>query len=186
MVGWLGIWRCHEESRRFRLMRTRRGDAEEEVEDDEEEEVDAREASRSRASWFLYQRILSAEMRMKSFLGWSATLWRLEGRGEVTRAIVGNVLVWCVGMVEVLAGAGEGCLRNLLARFGSLVGSCVYCRLLAGNPKDCRFNGKISYYVSVGALSRACESSMIGTSGLGFTRVVELVITCARGESPPG
>lgn len=53
-------------------MRTRRGDVdgEEEVdEDDEEEEVDRREASRSLASWFLYQRILSAEMRMKSFLG---------------------------------------------------------------------------------------------------------------------
>lgn len=89
--GWLGIWRCHEESRRFRLMRTRRGDVDEDEQD--EEEVDAREASRSRASWFLYQRILSAEMRMKSFLGWSAALWRLDGRGEVTRAIVENVLV---------------------------------------------------------------------------------------------
>lgn len=66
-------------------MRTRRGDADEE---EDEEDVDDREASRSRASWFLYQRILSAEMRMKSFLGWSAALWRLDGRGEVTRAIV--------------------------------------------------------------------------------------------------
>lgn len=79
---------CHEESRRFRLMRNRLGD----VDDDdveEEEDEDIREASRSRASWFLYQRILSAEMRMKSFLGWSGpALCRLEGRGEVTRAIL--------------------------------------------------------------------------------------------------
>lgn len=77
--GWLVGRRCHEESRRFRLMRNRLGD----VDDD-----DTREASRSRASWFLYQRILSAEMRMNSFLGWSAVLCRLEGRGEVTRAIL--------------------------------------------------------------------------------------------------
>lgn len=74
--------RCHEESRRFRLMRNRLGDV-------DEDEEDTREASRSRASWFLYQRILSAEMRMKSFLGWSGpALWRLEGLGEVTRAIL--------------------------------------------------------------------------------------------------
>lgn len=81
-------------------MRTRRGDVEEEeVEEDDDEDVDNRDASRSRASWFLYQRILSAEMRIKSFLGWSAALWRLEGLGEVTRAIVGggeSVLVWLV------------------------------------------------------------------------------------------
>lgn len=102
-------------------MRTRRGDVggEEVVEDDEEEdedEADPREASRSRASRFLYQRILSAEMRMKSFLGWSAALWRLEGRGEVTRAIVGEidvllVWIWLVFLGRTgrswLAGAGE-------------------------------------------------------------------------------
>lgn len=81
-------------------MRTRRGDVDGEEEADEEEDVDSREASRSRASWLLYQRILSAEMRMNSFLGWSATLWRLEGRGEVTRAIVRCVggSGWCFGM----------------------------------------------------------------------------------------
>ena len=66
-------------------MRSRLGDVDDEV---DEEDVDAREDSRSRASWFLYQRILSAEMRMKSFLGWSVTFCRLEGRGDVTRAIV--------------------------------------------------------------------------------------------------
>lgn len=78
---------CHEESRRFRLMRNRLGDVDED--EVEEEDDDIREASRSRASWFLYQRILSAEMRMKSFLGWSGpALCRLEGRGEVTRAIL--------------------------------------------------------------------------------------------------
>lgn len=88
--------RCHEESRRFRLMRNRLGDVDEDDEDDDEEE-DTREASRSRASWFLYQRILSAEMRMKSFLGWSGpALWRLEGLGEVTRAIL------CIGRLVVL------------------------------------------------------------------------------------
>lgn len=110
-------------------MRTRRGDVdgEEEVEEaDEEEEVDSREASRSRASWFLYQRILSAEMRMKSFLGWSATLWRLEGRGEVTRAIVRRCVGsgWCFGM-------GGLALRNLLPRFWELVG---FWGLYAGDP----------------------------------------------------
>lgn len=92
---WLVGRRCHEESRRFRLMRNRLGDVDED-EDDEDEE-DTREASRSRASWFLYQRILSAEMRMKSFLGWSApALWRLEGLGEVTRAIVRVCGGWCL------------------------------------------------------------------------------------------
>lgn len=91
VVGWLivGWWCCHEESRRFRLMRTRLGEEDVDDEDeDEEEEHDAREASRSRASWVLYQRILSAEIRMKSFRGWPRAFWRLEGRGEVTRAIV--------------------------------------------------------------------------------------------------
>lgn len=84
---WVVGRRCHEESRRFRLMRNRLGDVDED--EDEEDEEDNLEASRSRASWFLYQRILSAEMRMKSFLGWSGpALWRLEGLGEVTRAIV--------------------------------------------------------------------------------------------------
>lgn len=67
LVYWLVGRRCHEESRRFRLMRNRLGDVDEA--EDEEDEEDTLEASRSRASWFLYQRILSAEMRMKSFLG---------------------------------------------------------------------------------------------------------------------
>lgn len=101
-AGWVDR-RCHDESRGLRLMRTRRGDVDEEEEEEEEvdddDDDDAREASRSRASWFLYHRILSAEMRMKSFLGWSGpALWRLEGRGEVTRAIV------CVGVCEGVCG----------------------------------------------------------------------------------
>lgn len=92
-------------------MRNRRGDVDEAEEEDADDEVDAREASRSRASWFLYHRILSAEMRMKSFLGWSGpALWRLEGRGEVTRAIVcvcvgvrkRCVLVWLVSVGQEL------------------------------------------------------------------------------------
>lgn len=69
-------------------MRNRLGDVDDDDDEEEEENEDTREASRSRASWFLYQRILSAEMRMKSFLGWSPALCRLEGRGEVTRAIL--------------------------------------------------------------------------------------------------
>lgn len=118
----VGCW-CHEESsRRLRLMRSRRGDVDGDEEFDDDVDDDGREAS-----WFLYQRILSAEMRMKSFLGWSAALWRLEGRGEVTRAIVGVkwvVLVvvccfWSSGMVILLvpSGSGEGWLRNLLFGF---------------------------------------------------------------------
>lgn len=104
--------RCHEESRRFRLMRNRRGEVDEDEDDEDEDEEDTREASRSRASWFLYQRILSAEIRMNSFLGWSGpALWRLEGLGEVTRAIV------CVGWLvmlewKVLAVEEKSCPRR--------------------------------------------------------------------------
>lgn len=84
-------------------MRNRLGDDVDDADEDEDED-ETREASRSRASWFLYQRILSAEMRMKSFLGWPGpALWRLEGRGEVTRAILcvrGKLLVWLFGLSE--------------------------------------------------------------------------------------
>lgn len=100
---------CHEESRRFRLMRNRLGDVDEVEDDEDDEDVDAREASRTRASWFLYQRILSAEMRMNSFLGWwSVVECRLDGRDRMTRAIVcereespcpwGGLVCWNVGV----------------------------------------------------------------------------------------
>lgn len=91
-------------------MRNRLGD----VDDDDEEDEDTLEASRSRASWFLYQRILSAEILMKSFLGWSGpALCRLEGRGEVTRAILcvcERMTSW-VGWLDVLAVEEESCPR---------------------------------------------------------------------------
>jgi len=113
-------------------MRTRRGDVEEEEveeDDDEDEDVDNRDASRSRASWFLYQRILSAEMRMKSFLGWSAALWRLEGLGEVTRAIVGGGGgVGLVGVLECkcwLRVERDACVASWRG-CGSLLGWLLY------------------------------------------------------------
>lgn len=100
-------------------MRNRLGDVDEVDEDDED--VDAREASRTRASWFLYQRILSAEMRMNSFLGWwSVVDCRLDGRDKMTRAIV-CVCVW-MGVRGKSPGwnVGVGCRgRGLLHKYTS-------------------------------------------------------------------
>lgn len=158
-------------------MRNRLGGVDEDVDEDDEEDDDTREASRSRASWFLYQRILSAEMRMKSFLGWSGpALWRLEGRGEVTRAIacVGwlvVVLVW-----EVLSVEEKSCPRwppgEVLGSWAGLVwtGCCVYGGLLAGGPGSCRLNGSVicfSFCFARG-IFRTCESSMVENDRIGF------------------
>lgn len=182
-------------------MRNRLGDVDEVDEDeDEDEDVDAREASRTRASWFLYQRILSAEMRMNSFLGWSVVDCRLDdrrldGRGEMTRAIV---CVWmCVrekspGWVGALECGrwlprkrAAAQVHHLFVRYQVLFGCWLYLlRTVSWEPSNL-FNFMAMSFVCLfrsGHSSGHVKSSIMETAGLGSTRATWSLRQHALGE----